>query len=239
MNAASPMNLTMVAIATKRSPAITAAIRRQIMEQAGAFIRQRYRMDEHAASRLLDVPVVWRRGRGRSAFYPRACKGHDGPHIVLRIPPGAVARWNTYLRVRARWTTPPGGIELPIDVLMTTVLIHEFTHAVQHGVCGHDKRKFSEVETTENEIEFMRVHAPSAYAQLVSVPRLPRTRLTQAERERQLRRALPGRFGPVPATTRPTGFRAVALRLLREIWVRYQVLGCDAGAGRAAATPAR
>ncbi|MBL9140959.1 MAG: hypothetical protein JNK53_03750 [Phycisphaerae bacterium] len=219
---------------------MTSAVRQQIARSAGEFIRKRYRMDAEAAQRLLDVPVCWRRGGGRSAFYPRACRGHAVPHIVLRVPKGAFARWNTYQRVRARWTTPRGGIELPIDLLMTTVLIHEYTHALQHGTCGGTKRRYSEVETTENEIEFIRLHAPTAFAQLVAVPNARRARPEFGGSSAQglLRvepKPLPGRFGPLRTSPRPTGMRAVALRLLRDIWVRCQV----ARAPTAAARPAR
>jgi hypothetical protein len=207
-----------IATASNRRSPLTAAVRRQIVERAGAFVRQRYRMDAAAAAALMALPVVWRRGGGRSAFYPRPCRGHAGPHIVLRIPRGAYGRWCTYRRVRARLSTPREGIELPIDLLLTVVLIHEFTHAVQHGVCGGTPRRFSEVETTENEIEFVRVHAPAAHARLVAVEGAPRTPSPLPRTP-----ALPGRFGPRPPGSRPAGLRAVALRLLRDIWVRYQV----------------
>lgn len=209
----------MIAAAPIRRSPLTAAVRRQIVERACAFVRQRYRMDATAAAALVELPVVWRRGGGRSAFYPRPCRGFAGPHIVLRIPRGAFGRWCTYRRVRARLSTPREGVELPVDLLLTVVLIHEFTHAVQHGVCGGTARRFSEVETTENEIEFIRVHAPRAHAQLVSVVGERRAPL-DASREPQLP---PGRFGPRRTGATATGMRAVALRLLREVWVRYQV----------------
>ena len=58
--------------------------------------------------------------------------------------------------------------------LATAVLVHELTHALQHGAAGHGRRRFSEVETTENEIEFVRRRAPEAFAQLVPVVRRTR-----------------------------------------------------------------
>ncbi len=203
---------------------IEAPIRRQIVERAAAFVRQRYRMDHAAAEMLTALPVRWKQGAGRSAFYRRPCRGYDGPHILLRVPSAAFARWHTYRRMRARWATPRHGVELPIDVLMTVVLIHEYTHAVQHGVCGGVARRYSEVETTENEIEFVRLHAPSAYAELVPVT-TARTRRRPA-RVTALRRMVTGiaqHFRVEPKPRHTTGARAVALRVLRGIVVRYQV----------------
>jgi hypothetical protein len=48
---------------------------------------------------------------------------------------------------------------------------------LQHGSCGHGKRAFSEVETTENEIEFIRQHAPQAFAKLIPVVRRTRKKV--------------------------------------------------------------
>lgn len=214
------------ATATRRF-VLSASARRHVVDSAAAFIRARYRMSAADAARLAEVPIVWKRGRGRSAFYPRGYRGQEGPHIVLRVPPGNFARWTTYARMRARLTTPREGIELPVDVLATVVLIHEYTHAVQHGVTGQPRRRFSEVETTENEIEFIRRHAPAAHARLVApegVRRVSR-RVTV-----EVSTSLPGRFGPVRPGPRPSGVRAVALRLLREIWVRAQLAHASATA---------
>lgn len=207
--------------AMRRRKTLTEEFREGVVSRAGEFICQRYRLDATAAERLKALPVRWRRGCGRSAFYRRACRGYDGPHILLRVPSGISAGWHTYRRVRARLSTPRGGIEMPIDVLMTVVLIHEYTHAVQHGVCGHAPRKYSEVETTENEIEFVRLHAPDAFARLVGVmsPKNARARTS-------LRRAAnkwSGIVEPRPPASRPSGARALALRILRSILVRYQI----------------
>lgn len=193
---------------------MTRALRAEIAARAAAFIRHRYRMDADAAARLNELPIRWRRGNGRSAFYKRSCRGFEGPHILLRVPRGATARWHTYRRVRAKWVTPPRGVELPLEVLMTVVLIHEYTHAVQHGICGGAPRKYSEVETTANELEYIRQVVPAAYSQLM--PIAPGRRMMKPVRVK---------------SARPAGAHGFALRLLRGIVVRYQ-------AARAAAHPA-
>jgi hypothetical protein len=145
--------------------------------EALAFVVARYGLDASQSAALEAVPIRWKRSRGCSAFYMRGAHGFRGPHILLRVPPGATGTWNTYRRARARFSTPPGGIALPVRVLATAVLVHEYTHAIQHGIAGGAKRRYSEVETTENEIEFVRTAAPEAFARLVPVERrTPRRR---------------------------------------------------------------
>jgi hypothetical protein len=153
---------------------LTEGERDRIRLAALGFIGERYRLTPLQLAELASIPVRWRRGSGSSAYYTRRAHGFDRPHILLRVPRGASARWHTYRRARARFGTPPGGIELDVRVLAGAVLVHELTHAVQHGAAGEARRRFSEVETTENEIEFVRRHAPAAFAQLVPVLRRKR-----------------------------------------------------------------
>lgn len=154
-----------------RAVRLTERTKRSIHVAAIAFIAERYRLEAHAVFALECVPIRWRRGSGASAFYPRPAHGFTGPHILLRVPSGDVARWHTYRRARARFSTPPGGIPIDVRVLASAVLVHELTHALQHGIAGAPRRRFSEVETTGNEIEFIRRAAPDAFAQLVPVAR--------------------------------------------------------------------
>lgn len=160
---------------------LTEGERSRIRTAALAFVGERYRLTQARLADLASIPIRWRRGSGSSAYYPRRAHGFDRPHILLRVPRGATARWHTYRRARARFGTPPGGIELDVRVLAGAVLVHELTHAVQHGATGDGRRRFSEVETTENEIEFVRRHAPAAFAQLVPV--LRKKRATAAARK--------------------------------------------------------
>lgn len=167
---------------TDRPPAATRAAafrltekaRRAIHAEALDFVCRRYGLDDAQRASLATIPIRWRRGRGASAYYPRRAHGFGGPHILLRVASGRTAHWHTYRRARARYSTPPGGIAVDTLALAAAVLVHEFTHAVQHGACGGARRRFSEVETTENEVEFMRARAPDAFAQLMPVVRKKR-----------------------------------------------------------------
>ena len=158
-------------------PRLTAKLRADIHESAIEFVANRYQLTIEQRATLAATPIRWRRGRGASAYYQRHAHGFDRPHILLRVAPGASAYWHTYRRARARYSTPPGGIELETRILAIAVLIHELTHALQHGACGHGKRAFSEVETTENEIEFIRQYAPQAFAKLIPVVRRTRKKV--------------------------------------------------------------
>jgi hypothetical protein len=76
--------------------------------------------------------------------------------------------WSTYDRVRVGLTTPAGGIPVPRLLGVTLSLIHEWTHALQAGACGHEKRNASEVETTQNEIGYVKQHAPYLADRLIA-----------------------------------------------------------------------
>ena len=51
---------------------------------------------------------------------------------------------------REELVAPPQGIEMPVALFAAVVLVHEFTHAIQHGVCGTPKRPYGEVEILPN-----------------------------------------------------------------------------------------
>lgn len=155
---------------------LTLRARQAIHRDALAFVAERYGLDAARSAALAAIPVRWKRARGSSAFYLRAAHGFAGPHILVRVPGGARVRWHTYRRARARFATPPGGIDLDVPTFAGAVLVHELTHALQHGVAGEPKRRYSEVETTENELEYVRRRAPDAYARLVPVLPKPRRR---------------------------------------------------------------
>lgn len=155
---------------------LTLRARQAIHRDALAFVAERYGLDDAQSGALAAIPVRWKRARGSSAFYLRAAHGFAGPHILVRVPGGARVRWHTYRRARARFATPPGGIDLDVPTFAGAVLVHELTHALQHGMAGEPKRRYSEVETTENELEYVRRRAPDAYARLVPVLPKPRRR---------------------------------------------------------------
>jgi hypothetical protein len=189
--------------ATVATLRLTARAKAAIHREALDFVCERYALEESQRDALAAIPIRWRRGRGASAYYPRRAHGFAGPHILLRVAPGASARWHTYRRARARFTTPPGGIELATRTLAAAVLVHELTHALQHGAAGGDRRRFSEVETTGNEIEFVRRRAPEAFAQLQPVVRKARRR--------------PGRKAAAKPASGLAALRAIVLRAAGRI----------------------
>ena len=156
--------------AESRAPSrLTAALKRRVVQQAIDFLVQVEELTPAQREQLQAVPIRWRRRRGRSRFYTGAAHGFSGPHILLCVGRGHEVRWHTYTRVRSGLTTPREGIAMPMPLYVSVVLVHELTHALQHGVCGTPKRRYSEVETTDNEIEFVGRMAPRLHAQLVPV----------------------------------------------------------------------
>jgi len=70
-----------------------------------------------------------------------------------------------YKRVSVKLTAPHGGLLVGCELQVVSALIHELTHYVQ----GIEKRLFSEVETTINEIEYLKNNEPFWYSKLVPV----------------------------------------------------------------------
>lgn len=180
---------------------LTLRARQAIHRDALGFVAERYGLDAAQCEALAAIPVRWKRARGSSAFYLRAAHGFAGPHILVRVPGGARVRWHTYRRARARFATPPGGIDLDVPTFAGAVLVHELTHALQHGVAGEPKRRYSEVETTENELEYVRRRTPDAYARLVPV--LPKPRRRKA--------------GPAAPPSALAALRAAVLRMAARV----------------------
>lgn len=147
------------------------ARKRRIVREAIDFVCERHALSLEQRRALEAVPIRWRRRQGASRFYLRGVHGFSGPHILVSVGRGSMVRWHTYRRVRAGLVTPPEGIPVPAGLHATIALVHELTHAVQHGMCGTPKRRYSEVETTASEIEFVRRVAPEVHAKLVPVQR--------------------------------------------------------------------
>ena len=178
--------------AVSSSARFTDALRRRLIEQAIDFLAAEYELDAAQQRALHAVPVRWRRRHGRSVFYMKPRHGFAGPHILVSVPRGATARWSVYRRVRVGLVAPPQGIEMPVALFAAVVLVHEFTHAIQHGVCGTPKRRYGEVETTDNEIRFIERMAPDVHAQLLPLKAKPRKRgATGTRRVRETRPTVP------------------------------------------------
>jgi hypothetical protein len=174
------------------STRFTESLRRRLVAQAIDFLAAEYELDAAQQRALHAVPVRWRRRHGRSVFYMKPRHGFAGPHILVSVPRGATARWSVYRRVRVGLVAPPQGIEMPVALFAAVVLVHEFTHAIQHGVCGTPKRRYGEVETTDNEIRFIERVAPDVHAQLLPLKAKPRKRgATGARRARETRPTVP------------------------------------------------
>lgn len=148
---------------------LSSALKRRVVRRAIDFLTERERLTAKQRACLEAVPVRWRRRRGPSRFYLGPAHGHATPHVLVSVGRGAQVRWHTYRRVRAGLATPREGVLMPVELYATLALVHEFTHALQHGICGTPKRRYSEVETTEAEIAFVRRVAPEMHAQLVPV----------------------------------------------------------------------
>lgn len=74
-------------------------------------------------------------------------------------------RYDLYLyrKANAGLTTPPKGLNVGIQIQTACAIIHELTHYVQ----GTENRKFSEVETTQNEIKYLKQKDLFWYNQLI------------------------------------------------------------------------
>lgn len=167
------------------SARLSQALKRRVVREAIDFLVEREGLTAEQRARLEAVPIRWRRRRGASRFYLGPAHGFKVPHILVSVGRGSQVRWHTYRRVRAGLSTPREGVAMPVELYATLALVHEFTHALQHGVCGTPKRRYSEVETTDAEIAFVRREAPEIHAQLVPVKgRAPAKRAAKAARRR-------------------------------------------------------
>lgn len=70
-----------------------------------------------------------------------------------------------YKRVSCGLTSPHDGLNVGSELQIICSLIHELTHFIQ----GVEKRLYSEVETTENEIEYLKANEPFWYSRLVPI----------------------------------------------------------------------
>jgi hypothetical protein len=194
------------------STRFTEPLRRQLVAQAIDFLAKEYALDPSQRGALRALPIRWRRRHGSSVFYTKPRNGFAGPHILISVPRGVTVRWSVYRRVRAGLMTPPGGIEMPATLFALVALVHEFTHAIQHGVCGTPKRCYGEVETTKNEIRFIEQVAPHVHAQLLPLRAKSRKRSvpTGARRVRETRPTVP-----------PEGVPPIwPTRMLIALWTR-------------------
>ncbi len=86
-----------------------------------------------------------------------------------------------YNRKSCGLTTPTGGIEVPLELAVTSTIIHELTHYAQalYSPVKIQKIKkgtvlkkwefgtFTEIDTTKNEIEHLKMYHPEVYKKLI------------------------------------------------------------------------
>ncbi len=153
---------------------LTLALRRTIVNEAMAFITATYNLTPYQRETLATVPIQWKRCRRASRFERGGSHRLIGPRIRLCVPTGKTASWTVYSRRRIGLSPPPQGIQVPIRLFATAVLIHELTHAVQDGLGVMPSRCMSEVETTRNEITYVRSVSPEVFSQLQVMKAKPR-----------------------------------------------------------------
>lgn len=70
---------------------------------------------------------------------------------------------NLYLYVKNSLGKYRQGVNIGYTLGIATSIIHELTHYVQYL----DKRSYSELETTANELEFLRTYSPDWYERIM------------------------------------------------------------------------
>ena len=123
--------------------------------RAMEYLATRYEMTEGLRQHLEETEI-WFTNERRSFYYPTKRK--------IKLALGRGDKWYTYDRKTVGITSK--GIVVPKLLRITITLIHELTHAVQH----FEDRKYSEVETTENEIEYVGLVSPSTLNRMNEVP---------------------------------------------------------------------
>ena len=96
-----------------------------------------------------------------------ADRKYDGVSRKTKISPievGGLVSMRYYER-KTVGMKAPAGFRVPTDVYYTSVLIHELTHAVQKL----QRRSMSEVETTQNEFEYLACYHNEYYKKLVRI----------------------------------------------------------------------
>lgn len=116
--------------------------------KAIAFITEKY---PHIS--LAEVRLNFSTTRNGSRYY------HADGSINIRCSD----KMFLYRKATCGLTTPPQGLLIGCEINTACAIIHEITHYIQ----GIEKRKFSEVETTQNEIDYLKQHEPFWYNRLI------------------------------------------------------------------------
>lgn len=130
--------------------------------KAMEFIRNKY-----PTINFDDVPITFSSTRNGSNYLPPSTYEY---RTEINNSTGGIniathGKLHLYKKVTIGLTTPHGGLLVGCELQVITSLIHELTHFVQ----GIEKRLYSEVETTTNEIEYLKLHEPFWYGRLVPI----------------------------------------------------------------------
>jgi len=75
------------------------------------------------------------------------------------------SNYTSYKLQRCKLKTPKNGIDVGVELNVTLLIIHEIVHYIQYK----EKRRQSEVETTQAEIDYLYENARHVYNKLVPV----------------------------------------------------------------------
>lgn len=133
----------------KSTPIWACEIAKQATQKARDFLSERY-----SGTDFSELQLKFTTTSSRSRYY-----------IGQRMAVIAITRikW-LYARKRIGIMNPV-GIKCGYLVSTTLSIIHEATHHVQNL----EARRYSEVETTQNEIEYLRVHHPEHFEKIILV----------------------------------------------------------------------
>lgn len=125
----------------------------ECLEMATDFIHERYGYD------VTNMPIEIKITKGnRGRFYSNMRSSHIKPYIQCNIH----NKLYLYTRKTVGLTTPEKGLHVGYFIGMVTCMIHEITHFIQYI----EGRRYSEVETTQNEVDYLERFAPDAYERL-------------------------------------------------------------------------
>tara|TARA_R110000824_G_scaffold211172_1_gene397172 strand:- start:87 stop:512 length:426 start_codon:yes stop_codon:yes gene_type:complete len=129
-------------------------LKQKATDRATDFLRTKYDFCDELEKFIAETKL-WFTNARRAFYYSHK--------RTAKIALGGNNKWYTYDRKTVGKTS--NGIVVPELLLVTLTIIHELTHAIQH----FEKRKFSEVETTQNEIEYVKIVSPSTLAFLKKI----------------------------------------------------------------------
>ena len=127
-------------------------IAKRVLPSAEGWLRQLYKLDPGF---FKDLSIKLSCTLGRNWYFP------DSQEALIRI---ASTRLYLYDIVEANKTTPPEGLPVGVGSYLMSMFIHEATHFIQQ----QKGRKYSELETTVNQIDFIQSFDPINYALLIN-----------------------------------------------------------------------